>query len=189
MNWQQLNPWNWFKHEENEARSDTQIPIKRANRETTLPSASTELAHPIARLHSDINRMFDDLFGRAGFPGFTGRSLLPDAGGFRPSLNIASNEKNYQVTVDLPGMKQSDVSIELQGDALMISGNKEEKSEQKDQHYYRIERSYGSFRRTLALPKDADTEAISASMADGVLELNIPRRETARTDVKQIPIH
>lgn len=71
----------------------------------------------------------------------------------------------------------------------MISGNKEEKSEQKDQHYYRIERSYGAFRRTLALPEDADKEAISANMKDGVLELTIPRKALPRKDIRQIPIN
>ena len=129
------------------------------------------------------------MFGRAGFPSLTTGSLLSDVNGFKPSLNIASNEENYQITVDLPGLQQSDVNIELQGDTLMISGNKEEKSEQKDQHYYRIERSYGAFRRTLALPEDADKEAISANMKDGVLELTIPRKALPRKDIRQIPIN
>lgn len=94
MNWQQLNPWNWFKHEE-ETKSDTQIPIKRSANEAVVPAQNANFSHPIARLYADINRVFDEVFGRAGFPSLTTGSLLSDVNGFKPSLNIASNEENY----------------------------------------------------------------------------------------------
>ena len=86
-------------------------------------------------------------------------------------------------------MSDSDLSIEVSGDALIIQGREQEESESNDRHFYRIERSYGNFHRTLALPEDSDSDAIRASLKDGVLELTVPRKSMAERDVKKIAIN
>ena len=85
-------------------------------------------------------------------------------------------------------MKQSDLSLELKDDILVIQGKKETHNENKDKHYYRVEHSYGSFQRTLSLPDDAIADEIKANLDNGVLKLQIPRREGVATDVKRIAI-
>ena len=72
---------------------------------------------------------------------------------------------------------------------MLIKGEKEERSEDKDKHYYHVERSYGSFQRTLALPEDAIADEIKANLDKGVLKLEIPRREPANQEVKRISIN
>ena len=76
----------------------------------------------------------------------------------------------------------------MKDDLLLIKGQKEEHSEDRGKHYYRMERSYGSFQRTLSLPDDADASEIRANLAKGVLKIEIPRRAAATEEIKRIPI-
>ncbi len=86
-------------------------------------------------------------------------------------------------------MSESDLSIEVKDDMLVIKGQKEAHSENKDKQFYRVERSYGSFQRTLSLPDDANADEINAELDKGVLRLQIPRRESVnKATAKQIPI-
>lgn len=185
MDLQRLNPWNWFKHEESQSRG-AQIPVKKADEATGLSP------HPIQQLHQQIDRLFDDAFQGFGFPGL--RSQFDESGrwlntqSFRPSLNVSSDNKSYQVTLEAPGLSEEDLAVEVSGDVLTIQGSKKEEKESKEKHYYRIERSYGSFQRTLSLPDDANADEIQASMKNGVLSLVIPRREAVDTQVKKITI-
>jgi HSP20 family protein len=86
-------------------------------------------------------------------------------------------------------LAESDLSLEVKDDVLTIKGQKEAHSKDKDKHYYRVERSYGSFQRTLALPDDAIGDEIKANLDKVVLRLEIPRRETANQQVKRISIN
>ncbi|MGH8550331.1 MAG: Hsp20/alpha crystallin family protein [Methylococcales bacterium] len=120
-------------------------------------------------------------------PPFESSARLSQAS-FRPNLNVSSDDKSYQITLETPGMLESDLSIEVSGDVLIIHGQKQEEKEDKDRHFYRIERSYGSFQRTLAQPEDSASEAITAKLKDGVLELTIPRKTVPKRQVKKITI-
>lgn len=186
MNLQQLNPWNWFKHEE--AQPQSTIPVKRSEKTTdrNFPSAGTA---SVMQLHREIDRLFDEAFGR--FPGFGSR--LFDNGFLSPSmfdakLNVASDDKNYHISLEVPGMTEKDISLELSQNILIIRGEKKEESENKDKHFYRVERSYGSFQRLLNLPEDCDQTAISANIKNGVLDIQLPRKLLPASERKQIPI-
>ena len=109
-------------------------------------------------------------------------------GDYRAKLDVAGNDKEYEVSIDLPGLSQNDVHIDLNGNVLTVRGQKEEINETKDKHYYRVERSVGAFQRTLSLPEDANARDISASMKDGVLAIRIPRQATHEEDVRRISI-
>lgn len=194
MNLEKLNPWNWFKHENAANENQNQIPVSRDKAE----SQTITEKNPLVQLHREMDKLFDQAFSAFGMPasrsifdsfspeGFTGnRNLLGD---YRPNIDVAGNKKQYEISLDVPGLKNDDLSIEVTGDVLTIKGRKEETKESKDKQFYRIERSYGSFQRTLSLPEDACADDIQANLKDGVLTLSIPRLEREEKDIKRIPI-
>jgi HSP20 family protein len=183
MNLEKLKPWNWFKHEENTGQSEAQVPVRRAD---NLPAADSLL-----RLHNEMDRWFDQLSASFGMPSLSSGSAWPAATpgqAYRPLIDVSADDNCYEIKLDVPGMTEADLSIEVKDDMLMIHGEKQQRSENKDKHFYRVERSYGAFQRTLALPDDANADEISAQLEKGVLRLEIPRRESASESVKRIAI-
>jgi HSP20 family protein len=92
------------------------------------------------------------------------------------------------VSVELPGVDENEIQIELVNDTLKIKGEKKQQKEEKERNYYRMERSYGSFQRTLSLPEDADQDDIKAVYKNGVMNITIPRKAASKTETKQIEI-
>lgn len=90
---------------------------------------------------------------------------------------------------ELPGIKKEDVEVNLVGANLRIKGEKKEHKEVKKDDYYRRERSYGSFLRTIALPCDVKDDEIKASFKDGVLEIRMPKTEEAKRKLISVKIH
>jgi len=184
MDIKKLNPWNWFKHEEKQQRD---IPVKQGD---ILPAS-----HPFSnmlQLHREIDRLFDDAFRGAAAPGqapllnrLLGNDFIP---AFHASVDVLSDDKNYTITLEIPGLEKKDISLELQDRMLLIKGNKQQEKEEKDKHFYRIERHYGTFERVLAIPDDGDAEQISASMKNGILTVTIPREDTVDSSVRKIEI-
>lgn len=200
MNLEKLKPWNWFKHEES---SDKQIPVRKNDPENTIDqSHAVTSEHPIGSLfhmHQEMERLFDNIwqsFGVTQRRGLSYPTSLVNRGLFEPpglnvfqaKLDVSGNASEYDITVDLPGLSQGDVELQLTGNRLTVKGNKEETNEVKEKHFYCIERSVGAFQRTLSLPEDADTEAIKATMSNGVLHICIPRKEHEEEPVKRISI-
>jgi HSP20 family protein len=107
-----------------------------------------------------------------------------------PSVNIKETEDKFGVEVAVPGFNKKDFNIELNNNELTISSEKKEENEQKEgERYTRREFSYQSFRRTFTLPNSVDGEKISAQYQDGVLHVDIPKREEAKPKPpKQIAI-
>jgi len=190
MNLEQLNPWNWFKHEE-DATGSAQVPVKQGDSGSVSGVSGPS---SLLRLHRDMDRWFDDAFSSFGRPSM-GASLfsrtMPEMSAeklFQPQIDVSGDSNQYEIALDVPDMSESDLSIEVKNDVLVIKGQKEARSENKDKQFYRVERSYGSFQRTLSLPDDANAEEINAELDKGVLRLQIPRRESASKSAKQIPI-
>jgi len=191
MNLEKLKPWNWFKHEENDTGKGSQIPVSRSEAEN-LPLAGRGT---LKSLHRDMDRWFEDAFKSFGMPSLDSNLQSRAMPGislsniYRPQIDVSGDSNCYEINLEVPGLTESDLSLEVKDDVLIIKGEKEERSEDKDKHYYRVERSYGSFQRTLALPDDAIGDEIKASLDKGVLRLEIPRRETATQEVKRISIN
>jgi HSP20 family protein len=164
MDLQKLNPWNWFKHEEQES-ANTNVPVSRTEN-TRAPGY-----YPLAEFHRQIDRLFDEAFGARGL-----FNIAPLPTTFSPDINVASDDKEYIITVEAAGMDEKDINIELDDGRLLITGKKEESKETKEKHYYHMERRYGSFRRVLSLPADADENHINASMDKGVLSIHIGKK-------------
>lgn len=106
--------------------------------------------------------------------------------GWQPSFDVRETKESFIFNADLPGVKKDDIKVELTGNRLSISGNRNEEKENKDDTYYTYERSYGSFSRTFTLPDGVDVEHIKTELADGVLSLAIPKK--AEAQARQIPI-
>lgn len=105
---------------------------------------------------------------------------------FTPSLNVVESDKAYEVTVEVPGLKPEDVTVELSEGQLQISGEKKEEQEEKGKTFHRIERRHGEFRRVIQLPNAVDDEHVDAKYAGGVLTISVPKREDAKP--KRIPV-
>jgi len=132
-------------------------------------------SHPMLHLQQQVNRMFDqfdsDLFGR-----------LEDLGNgmFTPAVDVKEDAEAYTVHLEVPGVVQDNLQLTLQDNVLTIKGTKEQKSDSGEGRFRRVERSYGSFVRSLSLPRSVDGAAVTANLEDGVLEVRLPKREEAR---------
>ena len=108
---------------------------------------------------------------------------------FLPSINTREGEFAYHIELDLPGVKKEDINIQIEDGTLVISGERKVKEEIKEENYYKIESSFGSFSRSFSLPEEADIENIHAESEDGVLEVVVPKLESAKVDkIKKIEI-
>src|SRR5512132_2502647 len=115
----------------------------------------------------DVDRLFDAFFGADREQG---RRWVPP-------VDLVEAEDSFVLKADLPGLSEGDVNVEVQDGNLTISGEREAEHESQERGWYRIERSFGSFNRSLTLPDGVDTDAISARFENGVLEVRIPKPE------------
>lgn len=97
-----------------------------------------------------------------------------------PAVNITERKDDYMVSMAAPGLKKEDFKINVEGNMLTISSEKEEENEEKDERYTRQEYSYSSFERSFTLPNEVNKDKIDAHYQDGVLELVLPKKEEAK---------
>ncbi len=104
-----------------------------------------------------------------------------------PPVNIAEDESSFQVSVELPGMNEKDITVNLMGNQLVIAGERRFEEEKKDREYHRIESQYGSFSRTVTLPRGVRESGVKATYKKGILTVQVPKVEptpTAKIEVK-----
>jgi len=137
----------------------------------------------------EMERWFEEAFRRPFFaPSWMPRFKLPEAGVTFPTVDIFEDGNDVIVKAELPGMKKEDIEVNISDDVITIRGEKktEEKVEKKD--YYRLERSFGSFSRTLRLPAETQIDKAKAAFKDGVLEVRIPKTEEEVQKVRKITV-
>jgi len=139
---------------------------------------------PLSSLHQEMDRLLEDFFGDWGLAPFRGF----EAGTFVPRVELKEDDKQIQVTAELPGVDEKDVRVSATDDVLTIEGEKKTETEEKEKGFYRSERYYGTFRRELALPAGIDMEKADASFKNGILKLILPKSEQAKKVAKTIPI-
>ena len=106
-----------------------------------------------------------------------------------PAVNIADNENEYEVSLAAPGLKKDDFKIDVDGNMLTISSEKEENKEEKDKAFTRKEYNYSSFSRSFTLPDEINREKIEAKYEEGVLKIALPKKEEAKKlAAKQIAV-
>ena len=150
-----------------------------------LPSLFNDT--PLAQDFNQIRRQLDDLsrsFSQ-GWPQITGFSGVTAPS---PALNVSETNQAIDITVELPGLEEKDVKVEIQGDALVISGEKKREHEEKGQSWHVVERSFGSFRRAIALPFEPKHDAVSAHFDKGVLRVEIAKPAESKPAAKAIEI-
>ncbi len=103
-----------------------------------------------------------------------------------PVVDIAEDDKEYVITAELPDVKKEDVKVTVENGVLTITGERKFEKEEKNKKWHRVERSYGSFARTFALPDDGDAAKVNAEFKDGMLKVGIAKSEAARP--KQIEV-
>ena len=106
---------------------------------------------------------------------------------FTPKVDVRENEQEFELLLELPGVRKEDMQIELEEDVLYVSGERKAVEETKDTNVHRMEQFYGSFQRSFHLPQGLDKETIAAQYQDGILRLTIKKHEKAIK--KQIVIH
>jgi HSP20 family protein len=126
----------------------------------------------------DVERRFDETFGRPTLPSLWWR--FPEETGWIPALDVFEKDNKLVVKAEIPGMKEEDIDVSVVGDTLTIKGERKSETEVKDEDYYRCERSYGSFFRSIPLPSAVDANKIEANYEDGVLEVTLPKTAAAK---------
>jgi HSP20 family protein len=129
-------------------------------------------------LQGDMNRLFDRFFeGRSG-NGVSRRWI--------PAMDLVETTDHLVLRGDLPGMTEDDVNIEIKDNVLTVSGDRKAENEEKGEGYHRVERSFGSFSRSLSLPRGIDPDKVEAKFENGVLEVQIPKPAEAKPTRVQI---
>ena len=126
-------------------------------------------------MQNEINRLFDITLGQSAFD-----HAGPFDGEWAPAIDVFENDDKVVVKTELPGLSEKDIEVDILGDTLTIKGEKRKEEEKKDKHYHRVERTYGSFHRTVTLPALVESEKAKASFKNGVLEITIPKKEEAK---------
>ena len=123
-------------------------------------------------LRNEMERVFDSMLGR--YPRERVEGL------WAPLVDVEETKDNIIARIELPGMKKEDIKVTLMNNILTISGERKHEAEEKGKTYYRIERAYGRFQRTIELPTDVTSDKAKASYKDGILELVVPKSEKAK---------
>ena len=125
-----------------------------------------------------------------GFPNRTGgeepHSLT--VADWSPEVDISQDDQGYLLKADLPEMKKDDVRVTVEDDVLCVSGERKSVKEDQKRKFHRIERSFGSFRRSFTLPEDADSTKVTAEFSDGVLKVHLPTTAKARSKAFEVKV-
>jgi HSP20 family protein len=140
----------------------------------------------LTRWESEMDRMMDDFFGRRMRSWWPERWLGREAEITTPSVDVYEEKDEIVVKAELPGMDKSDIEVNISDSHLILRGEKKKEEKVEDKNYYRCERSYGAFLRTVELPADVQADKIKASFKNGILEVRLPKSEEAKS--KEIKI-
>jgi HSP20 family protein len=162
-----LMPWKW---------NEKKVPVKRES-----------LADPFQAMQHDMDRFFGDFFGGdfglSSWSGF-GESL----GAFSPQVDVKETDQEIKVLAELPGLDEKEVEVSLSRDMLTISGEKKQETEDKGENYYRMECSYGSFKRSIPLTTEVEADKVEARFKNGVLTVTLPKTSEAQRQTKRITV-
>ncbi len=166
MSLDQLIPWNWGENGE---------------------SLRRQSGSPFAEFQKEMNRLFenfsDDMFGLSPMK----RTQQEISAAF-PKMDVSETDKEFKVSAELPGMDEKDIDVSVSNEVLTIKEEKKAEKEDKKPNYYRMERSYGSFQRSIPLPSEVEKDKIKANFKKGVLNIVLPKSEKAVKESKKIEI-
>jgi HSP20 family protein len=160
---------------------DTQF--RRKRKDTNMMNTLTRW-EPLREME-DLQNRLSTLFGRTPVRRGNGKEsiTLPE---WTPLADITEDDKEYVVKAELPELRKEDVKVTVENGILTMSGERKFEKEEKKKKYHRVERGYGSFVRSFALPEDADADKVKAQFKQGMLEVHLPKNEKAKP--KQIEV-
>ena len=141
----------------------------------------------LRQVTSELDRMFDE----PGWPSLRWpflRTATPDPATWMPGIDVFEKDNRLVTKIDLPGMKKEDVKVEVTDGRLTISGERRTEAEEKKEQFFRCERAFGSFHRSVPLPDGVKFEDVKATFADGVLEVSLPLPAQIETKVRKVEI-
>ncbi len=148
-------------------------------------AARVDFEHPFDALHREMDSLFNS-FAK-------GMDIVPfgpgaKAGGFMPKVNVVEDDKALTITAELPGMDEKDIEVTLTKDSVTLKGEKKAEKEEKEKGYYRMERSFGSFTRTIPLAAEIDEDKVEAKFSKGVLNVKLPKTIQAQAAYKKVEV-
>ncbi len=137
----------------------------------------TRFIVPRDSFHGFFDRVFENFTGDSDFVADS------EAGGrtWLPAVDIYESDEAFVATADLPGLKKDDIDVSIEDNVLTVSGERKFEESDDDGTFRRVERSYGTFRRSFALPRGVDSAKVEARFEDGVLNLTLPKSEVAKS--------
>ncbi|MDQ7837587.1 MAG: Hsp20/alpha crystallin family protein [Thermodesulfobacteriota bacterium] len=146
-----------------------------------MPIVKWEPFRDLLSLQDRMNRLFEESLGR------TGKREELIQGSWAPPVDIYETAEAIVIQADLPGLNQEDIRVEMKDNTLVLSGERRFQKDVKQENYHRIERSYGVFNRSFALPASLEADKIKARFSNGILEIIVPKQEEAKP--KQIKVN
>jgi HSP20 family protein len=145
--------------------------------------------NPLREMDEAQNR-FNPFF-LAGFPNRmgTGEPHSLTVADWSPEVDITEDDRGYLLKADLPEMKKDDVRVTVEDGILSVSGERKSEKEDHKKKFHRIERSFGTFRRSFTLPEDADSTKVTAEFRDGVLKVHLPTTAIAKSKAIEVKVH
>jgi HSP20 family protein len=144
----------------------------------TERSATRSAPNPFFALQHEIDRLFEGL--ARNFAGFPSRDVMP-------SMDLSETDKEIEITAELPGLEEKDIQLNVADNVLTIRGEKKNEREETKKDYHMVERSYGSFTRSVQLPDGVNPDNIKAVIAKGVLKVTVPKpapSQSKKIDIK-----
>ena len=144
--------------------------------------------NPLREMDEAQNRL--NRFFSGGFPNRLGSGEIHSlaVADWSPEVDISEDDQEYLLKADLPEMKKDDVSVTVEDGILSVSGERKGEKENPKRKFHRIERSFGTFRRTFTLPEDADSTKVTAEFRDGVLKVHLPTTTIAKSKATQVKV-
>jgi len=139
-------------------------------------------------LFEEMQQEFAQFWERS-FPHlFAHRYHLPEHETWMPTLDAFESNGDFVIRAEIPGVDKDAIKVTVENGELVIAGERKSESEVKEEHYYRMERTFGSFYRRLPLPEGVTDEDVHAEYKDGILQIHMPKPRTSAAPAKQIPV-
>ena len=145
--------------------------------------------NPLREMEQATQNRFNPLF-LGGFPNRMGSGEIHSlaVADWSPEVDISEDDRGYLLKADLPEMKKDDVRVTVEDGILCVSGERKSEKEDQKKKFHRIERSFGTFRRSFTLPEDADSTKVTADFHDGVLKVHLPTTPIARSKAIEVKV-
>ena len=144
--------------------------------------------NPLREIDEAQNRLSRFFLG--GFPNRMGSGEIHSlaVADWSPEVDISEDDQGYLLKADLPEMKKDDVRVTVEDGILCVSGERKSEKEDQKKKFHRIERSFGTFRRSFTLPEDADSTKVTAEFHEGVLKVHLPTTPIARSKAIEVKV-